>query len=74
MSKGFGFVSFDSFEAADLAIECMHGQFLCNRAIVCQYAFKKESKGERHGSQVIFVQHFVVSVGSYISHGRRRGC
>lgn len=51
MSKGFGFVSFDSFEAADLAIECMHGQFLCNRAIVCQYAFKKESKGERHGSQ-----------------------
>jgi len=50
-SKGFGFVNFDSFEAADLAIECMNGQFLCNRAVVVQYAFKKNSKGERHGSQ-----------------------
>ena len=50
-SKGFGFCGFDTFEAADLAIECMHGQFLCNRAIQVQYAFKKESKGERHGSQ-----------------------
>jgi splicing factor 3B subunit 4 len=29
----------------------MNGQFLCNRQIVVQYAFKKESKGERHGSQ-----------------------
>ena len=25
-SKGFGFVNYDSFEAADLAIECMNGQ------------------------------------------------
>ena len=50
-SKGFGFVNFDSFEAADLAIECMNGQFLCNRSIVVQYAFKKNTKGERHGSQ-----------------------
>lgn len=51
LSKGYGFVSFDSFEASDLAIECMNGQFLCNRAIVVQYAFKKDSAGERHGSQ-----------------------
>jgi splicing factor 3B subunit 4 len=50
-SKGYGFVSFDSFEASDLAIECMNGQFLCNRPIIVQYAFKKDTQGERHGSQ-----------------------
>ncbi|CAH0478749.1 unnamed protein product [Peronospora belbahrii] len=50
-SRGFGFVSFDSFEAADLAIECMHGQYLCNRQVVVQYAFKKDSQNERHGSE-----------------------
>ena len=26
------------------------GQYLCNRAISISYAFKKDSKGERHGS------------------------
>ena len=51
VSKGFGFVNYDSFAAADLAIECMNGQFLANRQIVVQYAFKRESRGERHGSQ-----------------------
>jgi splicing factor 3B subunit 4 len=46
-SKGFGFVSFDAFEASDLAIECMHNQYLCNRQITVQYAFKKgTSSGE----------------------------
>lgn len=40
-SRGFGFVSFDAFEASDLAIECMHNQYLCNRQITVQYAFKK---------------------------------
>lgn len=50
-SKGYGFVSFDSFEASDLAIECMHNQYLCNKQIQVQYAFKKDSKTERHGSQ-----------------------
>mmetsp|Transcript_36044 Transcript_36044/g.36727 ORF Transcript_36044/g.36727 Transcript_36044/m.36727 type:complete len:332 (-) Transcript_36044:215-1210(-) len=50
-SKGYGFVSYDSFESSDLAIECMNAQYLCNRPIVVQYAFKKESQGERHGSQ-----------------------
>lgn len=55
-SMGYGFVSFNSFEASDLAIECMNGQFLSNRAITCQYAFKKDrerhgSQAERHGSQ-----------------------
>eukprot|EP00621_Florenciella_sp_RCC1693_P006345 CAMPEP_0182544382 /NCGR_PEP_ID=MMETSP1323-20130603/33055_1 /TAXON_ID=236787 /ORGANISM="Florenciella parvula, Strain RCC1693" /LENGTH=222 /DNA_ID=CAMNT_0024755411 /DNA_START=157 /DNA_END=821 /DNA_ORIENTATION=+ len=51
ISKGYGFAAFDSFEAADLAIECMNGQYLCNRSIQVQYAFKKDSQGERHGSQ-----------------------
>jgi RNA recognition motif-containing protein len=46
VSKGFGFISFDCFEAADAAIEAMNGQFLCGRAIAVSYAYKKESKGE----------------------------
>ncbi|EKU20233.1 splicing factor 3B subunit 4, partial [Nannochloropsis gaditana CCMP526] len=50
-TKGFGFVSFDSFEAADYAIECMNGAYLGGRPICVQYAYKKDSKGERHGSQ-----------------------
>ena len=50
-SKGYGFLAYDSFEASDLAIEVMNGQYLANRPIVCQYAFKKDSPGERHGSQ-----------------------
>ncbi|KAH3761173.1 splicing factor 3B subunit 4 [Pelomyxa schiedti] len=51
ISRGFGFVSFDSFEASDAAIEAMNNQFLCNRPITVTYAYKKDSKGERHGSQ-----------------------
>ncbi len=31
--KGYGFISFDSFESSDRAIECMNGQYLCNRPI-----------------------------------------
>ncbi|TYZ67080.1 hypothetical protein PybrP1_003875 [[Pythium] brassicae (nom. inval.)] len=50
-SRGFGFLSFDSFEASDLAIECMNGQYLCNRQVVVQYAYKKDSNNERHGSE-----------------------
>ncbi|CAI5515960.1 unnamed protein product [Closterium sp. Naga37s-1] len=49
-SKGFGFISYDSFEASDAAIEAMNGQYLCNRAISVSYAFKKDTKGERHGT------------------------
>lgn len=49
-SKGFAFINFASFEASDLAIEAMNGQFLCNRAITVSYAFKKDAKGERHGT------------------------
>ncbi|KAK0411269.1 hypothetical protein QR680_005572 [Steinernema hermaphroditum] len=49
-SKGFAFINFASFEASDMAMEAMNGQFLCNRAITCCYAFKKDGKGERHGT------------------------
>jgi len=51
-SKGFGFVSYDCFEASDLAIECMNNQFLCNRQITVQYAFKKGSTAEGGGDMV----------------------
>jgi len=61
-SKGFAFVAFDTFESSDMAIECMDNQFLCNRQVTVQYAFKKSAnteetgaapgtRQERHGSQ-----------------------
>ncbi|XP_058752356.1 uncharacterized protein LOC131625521 [Vicia villosa] len=49
-SRGFGFISYDSFEASDSAIEAMNGQYLCNRQITVSYAYKKDTKGERHGT------------------------
>jgi len=49
-TKGFGFISYDTFEAADNALANMNGQFLCNRPISVSYAYKKDSRGERHGS------------------------
>ncbi|KAF7790984.1 hypothetical protein EIP86_001943 [Pleurotus ostreatoroseus] len=49
-SKGYGFVSYTDFESSDAAIEAMNGQFLMNKAIAVQYAFKKDGKGERHGT------------------------
>lgn len=49
-SKGFAFINFASFDASDASIEAMNGQYLCNRPISVSYAFKKDAKGERHGS------------------------
>ncbi|XP_008787309.2 splicing factor 3B subunit 4-like [Phoenix dactylifera] len=49
-SRGFGFISYDSFESSDAAIESMNGQYLCNRQITVSYAYKKDTKGERHGT------------------------
>lgn len=49
-SRGFGFISFDTFEASDLALQTMNHQFLCNKPLSVSYAFKKDSPGERHGS------------------------
>lgn len=50
ISKSFGFVSFDNFESADAAIDAMDGQYLMNKQISVSYAFKKDGKGEKHGS------------------------
>ncbi len=50
LSKGYGFVSYTDFESADAAIESMNGQFLMNKPITVQFAFKKDGKGERHGT------------------------
>lgn len=44
-------MSYHDFEAADMAIENMNGQFLGGKQITVQYAFKKDGKGERHGTQ-----------------------
>lgn len=49
LSKGYGFVSFNDFGASDSAIANMHGQYLSNKEISVQYAYKKDGKGERHG-------------------------
>ncbi|KAL1137716.1 hypothetical protein AAG570_009412 [Ranatra chinensis] len=49
-SKGFAFINYASFEASDAAIDAMNGQFLCNRPVSVSYAYKKDAKGERHGS------------------------
>ena len=49
-SKGFGFVSFDNFETADLAIESINGQYLCGRSVSISYALKREGHAEQHGT------------------------
>ncbi|KAI0840288.1 RNA-binding domain-containing protein [Hypoxylon sp. FL0890] len=51
LSKGYGFVSYSSFEASDDAINNMNGQFLMNKDVTVQYAYKKDGKGERHGDE-----------------------
>ncbi|CEL95005.1 unnamed protein product [Vitrella brassicaformis CCMP3155] len=49
-SKGYGFVAYDAFEYSDAAMQAMNGQFLCNRPVHVSYAYKKDTKGERHGA------------------------
>ncbi|KAF2086818.1 RNA-binding domain-containing protein [Saccharata proteae CBS 121410] len=51
LSKGYGFVSFADFESSDEAIANMHGQYLMNKEVSVQYAYKKDGKGDRHGDQ-----------------------
>ena len=48
----YAFVNYSSFEASDAAIEAMNGQYFSNRPISVSYAFKKDGKGERHGTMV----------------------
>ncbi|KAL2914497.1 Splicing factor 3B subunit 4 [Polyrhizophydium stewartii] len=50
-SRGFGFVSYSSFEASDAALEAMHNQYLNNKPIQVMYALRKDGNGERHGSE-----------------------
>lgn len=33
-----------------LLVQAMNGQYLCNRQITVSYAYKKDTKGERHGT------------------------
>ena len=47
VSKGFGFVAFATFAAADEAIAAMNGQYLGNKPITLSYAQKKGSAAER---------------------------
>ncbi|KAJ2957413.1 hypothetical protein NQZ79_g6863 [Umbelopsis isabellina] len=49
--KGYGFVTYDNFDSSDAAIDAMNGQYLMNKEVNVSYAFKKDGKGERHGSQ-----------------------
>jgi splicing factor 3B subunit 4 len=51
MSKGYGFISYGDFESSDGAIASMHGQYMMNKQISVQYAYKKDGKGERHGDE-----------------------
>lgn len=50
VSRGYGFVNFESFEASDAAVASMHGQYLGGRPISVSYAIKKDAKNERHGT------------------------
>eukprot|EP01083_Nonionella_stella_P223863 797362_1 len=50
-SRGFAFVNFADFESSDASILHMNGQFLCNRPVHVSYAYKKDTKGEKHGSE-----------------------
>ncbi|CAK7210890.1 Spliceosome-associated protein 49 [Sporothrix bragantina] len=51
ISKGYGFVNFDSFEASDAARAALHGEYLLSQQISVEYAYKKDGKGERHGDE-----------------------
>ncbi|CAK7205951.1 Spliceosome-associated protein 49 [Sporothrix eucalyptigena] len=51
VSKGYGFVNFDSFEASDAARAALHGEYLLSQQISVEYAYKKDGKGERHGDE-----------------------
>lgn len=49
-SKGYGFVSYDNFESADHAINTMNGQYIGGKPVDVSYAYKKDTKGDKHGS------------------------
>lgn len=43
-SKGHGFVSYDNFASADLAVQQMNGQYFSGRQIRVEYGVKKDTK------------------------------
>lgn len=49
--KGYGFVIFEDFEAADAAIKGMDGQYLMNKPCTVGYARKENSAGF-HGDEI----------------------
>lgn len=49
-SKRYGFVSFDNFDSSDESIKKLNGQYISGKPIEVSYAYKKDTKGERHGS------------------------
>ncbi|GMM33788.1 U2 snRNP complex subunit [Saccharomycopsis crataegensis] len=48
----FAFISFTDFECSDKAIKSMNGQYLMNRVIKVDYAFKKGNQKEKHGDKI----------------------
>ncbi|KAK2962877.1 putative Splicing factor 3B subunit 4 [Blattamonas nauphoetae] len=54
-SKGFGFISYDSFEASDLAISAMNGQYLASKQITVTYAFKRDPNSS--GPNAVTITH-----------------
>ena len=50
MSRHYGFVSYDNFESSDAAISAMNSQYMCGKPIEVTYAYKKDSKVEKHGT------------------------
>lgn len=48
----------------------MNGQYLCNRQITVSYAYKKDTKGERHGTPAGQISHlFDAACCNPIFHG-----
>jgi len=50
VSRRYGFVSFDNFDSSDTSINSMQGQYLCGKPVEISYAYKKETKSEKHGT------------------------
>ncbi|KAH8738598.1 U2 snRNP [Cryptosporidium ryanae] len=48
--KNSAFVNFSSFQESDSAINGLNGQFFYNEQITVSYAYKQNSKNERHGN------------------------
>lgn len=71
-SKGFAFVSYADFESSDAAIAALNGQFIAGRPVSVDYAMKKDSKGERHGSQAerLLANQRRLQLGQAVTQGR----